>query len=262
MTLSDLNKTEVLDATDIGHKVKRLALEILEDHPDGKPLALVGIETRGVPLARRAAAILEAEGELDEIHFGSLDISLYRDDLDNLGTIPSIKGSDLPFTVDGCHVVLFDDVLFTGRTIRAAIDALVDYGRPARIDLAVLVDRGNRELPIAATYVGHVLETTPADYVRVLLEDGTSALYLHLRKDGALVNLGERVERGQEIARSGNTGWSAMPHLHFQLDRRDTHGRWRSIPVRFAEVRSGCPRMLRAYVSGNRRQERCSEPVR
>jgi len=168
MANSDFDQETLLTAGDIEHKLRRIAHEILERSPDDRPLAIVGIQTRGVPLADRIRAIIASQRQ---VLTGTLDISLYRDDLDNLGTIPSIKGSDIPFEADGCHIVLVDDVLFTGRTIRAALDALLDYGRPACVELAALVDRGNRELPIAASYLGHEVHTTREDYVKVRLAE-------------------------------------------------------------------------------------------
>jgi pyrimidine operon attenuation protein/uracil phosphoribosyltransferase len=175
--MSDARETQLLAPPDIRHKTERIAAQIIEAHPD-HPLALVGIHTRGAVLCRRVHEILRARGR--ETAFGTLDIALYRDDLDNLGTIPSIRGSDLPFRVEGAHIVLFDDVLFTGRTIRAALDELVDYGRPARIELAVLIDRGHRELPIAPDYLGQAISTARQDHVRVCFEetDGHEGVFL------------------------------------------------------------------------------------
>lgn len=158
----------LLSAPDIRHKIDRISAQIIEAHPD-RHLALVGIHTRGAVLGRRVHDMLRSRGR--ETTFGTLDIALYRDDLDNLGTIPSIRGSDLPFQIGGAHIVLFDDVLFTGRTIRAALAELVDYGRPARIELAVLVDRGHRELPIAADYLGQTIPTDRRDHVRVCFNE-------------------------------------------------------------------------------------------
>lgn len=168
----------VLSEKDIDHKIRRLTFEVLEGCATRPKLAFVGVHKRGVTIAERALEF--AKKERPDIAFGTLDISLHRDDFDNLATIPTLKGSDIDFDVEGSHVVLFDDVLFTGRTTRAAIDALIDYGRPACIQLAVLVDRGNRELPFAATYVGHKLETTLEDYVRVHLHgsDDDQGVYL------------------------------------------------------------------------------------
>ncbi len=170
--------TNVLTESDIAHKVQRMAAQILEECSSLKPLGFVGIHNRGVPLAERVLEI--ARQERNDIEFGTLDISLYRDDFDNRGDLPMLKGSDLRFEPEGCHVVLFDDVLFTGRTTRAAIDALMAYGRPACIQLAVLVDRGNRDLPIAANYVGKTLSTKREDYVSVRLKetDREDAVYV------------------------------------------------------------------------------------
>lgn len=167
----------LLSAPEISRKIERIAAQIIETHP-GHPLALVGIHTRGAVLCRRVHALLSARGH--QTSLGTLDIALYRDDLDNLGTIPTIRGSDLPFPVEGAHIVLFDDVLFTGRTIRAALAELVDYGRPARIELAVLVDRGHRELPIAPDYLGQSISTDRHDRVRVRFTetDGEDGVFL------------------------------------------------------------------------------------
>ena len=168
MAMSDAREKQLLTADDVRRKTERIAAQILEAHP-GKVPALVGIHTRGAILCRRVHEILKARGY--DAPTGAIDIALYRDDLDNLGTIPSIRGSDLPFQVEGAHIVLFDDVLFTGRTIRAALDELVDYGRPARIQLAVLIDRGHRELPIAPDYLGESIVTARGDHVRVCFEE-------------------------------------------------------------------------------------------
>lgn len=167
MSDDDVQAKLELSETDIAHKIRRLTFEVLEGCADRSPLAFVGIHRRGVTLAKRVLEV--AAPERADIAFGTLDISLYRDDFDNLGTLPNLKGSGIDFDVEGCHVVLFDDVIFTGRTTRAAIDALVAYGRPACIQLAVLVDRGNRELPFAPTYTGHALNTTREEHIRVRL---------------------------------------------------------------------------------------------
>ncbi len=160
----------------------RVAHEILERHPDTKRLALVGVHSRGVPLARRLARLIgQAAGA--EPPVGALDIALYRDDFTSLAAQPITRGSDIVFSLDGRTVVLVDDVLFTGRTVRAAIDQLIDFGRPARIELAVLVDRGHRELPIRADYVGRVLSTSRNEAVQVLVreEDGRDEIVLKRR---------------------------------------------------------------------------------
>lgn len=159
--------------------LSRIAHEILERHPDVRRLALVGVRSRGVPLARRLARLVgEASGA--EPAVGALDIALYRDDFTSLAAQPITKGSDILFSIDGRTLVLVDDVLFTGRTVRAALDQLIDFGRPARIELAVLVDRGHRELPIRADYVGRSLSTSrdEAVEVRVREEDGKDEVVL------------------------------------------------------------------------------------
>ncbi|HXK32913.1 MAG TPA: bifunctional pyr operon transcriptional regulator/uracil phosphoribosyltransferase PyrR [Dehalococcoidia bacterium] len=159
----------LMSEDDIRRAVRRIAHEIVEHNRGTRGLVLVGMRTRGVPLAQRIArAIREFEGE--EVPVGSLDISLYRDDLPERGATVNIQPSDLPEIRDQ-RVVLVDDVLYTGRTVRAALDALIDYGRPRRIQLAVLVDRGHRELPIRADYVGKNIPTSRADDVQVRLRE-------------------------------------------------------------------------------------------
>lgn len=156
-----------LDQAALGRALTRIAHEIVERHPDPDPLVLVGMRTRGVPLAERLALAIE---QIDErrIPVGAIDISLYRDDLAQRPHA-RIQPSRIPFDIDGATIVLVDDVLFTGRSIRAALDALIDYGRPAVIELAVLIDRGHRELPIRADYVGKNIPTRRHDDVRVHL---------------------------------------------------------------------------------------------
>lgn len=134
----------------------------------GKSIALVGIRSRGDEVAERLCNHLAEEDR--ELAFGILDISLYRDDYEHLRENPRLQESDIPFPVDDAHIVLVDDVLFTGRTIRAALDALSDYGRPAKVELAVLIDRGHREMPVQPDYVGIRLETSRRDHVHVSLE--------------------------------------------------------------------------------------------
>ncbi len=162
----------ILTAEDITAGVERLAEAIREKNPE-KPIALVGIRSRGDEVAERVLTLLATEDR--ELSFGVLDISLYRDDFEHLHENPSIQESDISFTVDGAHIILVDDVLFTGRTIRAALDALSDYGRPAKVELAVLIDRGHREMPIQPDYVGIVLDTCRLDHVLVSLE-GTDGI--------------------------------------------------------------------------------------
>lgn len=156
-----------LDELNISEGIGRIADAIRLAHPGGN-FVLVGVRSRGDEVAERVLAQLSAAGM--EVPMGILDISLYRDDLAHLSSNPKLQGSDLPFAVDGAHVILVDDVLFTGRTARAAIDALMDYGRPAKVELAVLIDRGHRELPLAPSYVGIELVTKRMDYVDVKLK--------------------------------------------------------------------------------------------
>jgi pyrimidine operon attenuation protein/uracil phosphoribosyltransferase len=160
----------VMDADRIGRTLTRIAHEIVERNKGTDDLALVGVRTRGVPIARRIARTLrEITGH--EIPTGSLDITLYRDDLMRhaVGPQPLVRKTDIQFSIDDRKILLVDDVLYTGRTTRAALDALIDYGRPKAIQLIVLVDRGHRELPIKADYVGKNLPTAPEESVQVRL---------------------------------------------------------------------------------------------
>jgi pyrimidine operon attenuation protein/uracil phosphoribosyltransferase len=160
----------VMDADRIGRSLMRIAHEILERNRGADNLALVGIRARGVPLAERLAANLKTAGGQD-VPTGSLDITLYRDDLmkHQVGPQPILRRTDIPFSIDGRTILLVDDVLYTGRTIRAALDALIDFGRPNAIQLVVLVDRGHRELPIRADYVGRNVPTSRQQSVQVRL---------------------------------------------------------------------------------------------
>lgn len=155
-----------LNAEEIAAGVESLAKAILRG-TDGRSIALVGIRSRGDEVAERLRDLLAGHGR--EVGFGMLDISLYRDDYEHLRENPKLQGSEIDFEVDGADIVLVDDVLFTGRTIRAALDAISDYGRPARVELATLIDRGHRELPIQPDYVGIPLETDRHDHVHVSL---------------------------------------------------------------------------------------------
>jgi pyrimidine operon attenuation protein/uracil phosphoribosyltransferase len=157
----------------------RITHEILERNNGTENLCLVGIRTRGVPLAMRIAEnIRRIEGT--EVPVGSLDITLYRDDLTALGDVPVVNGSDISFSIEGKKVILVDDVLFTGRTVRAAIEALFRLGRPDAIRLAVMVDRGHRELPVRADYVGKNVPTAHTEKVAVTLEeiDGSTGVFI------------------------------------------------------------------------------------
>jgi pyrimidine operon attenuation protein/uracil phosphoribosyltransferase len=172
-------KTVLMDAGRMGRTLARMAHEVLERHPDMEGVVLVGVRSRGVPLARRLARLLKAAAGMEPA-VGALDITLYRDDFTTLAPQPITKGTDIPFSIDGRTVIVVDDVLFTGRTVRAALDQLIDFGRPARIELAVLVDRGHRELPIRADYAGKTLPTAREEIVQVQLaeEDGRDAVVL------------------------------------------------------------------------------------
>ena len=162
-------KAKLMDAPAMQRALSRMAHEILEQLDPPENIVLVGIKRRGVPLARRLAALIERfEGV--QVPVGELDITLYRDDLTTLYDQPRLKGTNLPVDVDGRLVVLVDDVIYTGRTVRAALDALMDQGRPARICLAELVDRGHRELPIRADFVGKNIPTAASEFIRVAIK--------------------------------------------------------------------------------------------
>ena len=160
----------IMTAEEIRRATTRISHEIVEKQAGTDGLVLVGIQRRGVPLARRLAASI-AEHEGVELPVGALDITFYRDDLSLVASSPIVKGTRIPFDLNGATVVLVDDVLFTGRTIRAAMDALVDFGRPKAIRLAVLIDRGHRELPIRADHVGKNVPTSREETVRVHVEE-------------------------------------------------------------------------------------------
>jgi len=165
-------RKQILDAAGVERCLKRLASEIVDACDPDVPLALVGIRSGGTPLAHRLAALIgEAEGKAPSI--GAIDITLYRDDLYTGLEKPSLGETVLPFGINGYGIVLVDDVLFTGRTVRAAMGELHDYGRPRWIRLAVLVDRGHRELPVQADFVGRKVESLPGD--RVVVEAGDQA---------------------------------------------------------------------------------------
>jgi pyrimidine operon attenuation protein / uracil phosphoribosyltransferase len=161
----------VLDAAGMEAVLDLLAFQLAEGHREGSPLALVGIRTRGVPIASRIAEKL-ARLLGRPVPVGALDITLYRDDLGNGNRWPVLLGTEIPFPVDGAEIVLVDDVLYTGRTIRAALNSICDLGRPARVRLAVLVDRGHRELPIRADAIGLTVDTRRSETVRVRVAPG------------------------------------------------------------------------------------------
>ncbi len=163
-------RTQVLDARAMSRALQRMAVEILELAHGTDDLLLVGIQRRGVELAERIATLIEKD-EGVAVPRGALDITLYRDDLGTVGPKPVIGETHLPGDLTGKHVVIVDDVLYTGRTVRAALDELADFGRPQRISLCVLVDRGGRELPIQGDIVGKLLKTAPGDRVDVQVEE-------------------------------------------------------------------------------------------
>ena len=163
-------KAQLMSASEIDRTLVRLAHEILEKTEDLDRLAFIGIRRRGAPLAQRLALKISAL-EQRQIPVGILDINLYRDDLSTVGAAPVVNSTEIHFPVTGKDIVLFDDVLYTGRTIRAAMDALFDHGRPARVQLCVLIDRGHRELPIEARYVGRMVQTTANEIIEVKFQE-------------------------------------------------------------------------------------------
>jgi len=162
---------QVMDGQSIQRALTRIAHEVIERNRDAQGLALIGIRSRGVHLAQRLRRTLQEIEGGPLVPFGVVDITLYRDDLDRGLQTPRVQGTDIAFPVEGRRILLVDDVLFTGRTTRAAMDALVDFGRPQSIQLAVLVDRGHRELPIRADYVGKNLPTSRGERVSVRLAE-------------------------------------------------------------------------------------------
>jgi pyrimidine operon attenuation protein/uracil phosphoribosyltransferase len=169
--MSDIQvKAQLMSGSEMNRSLVRLAHEILEKTEDLAKLAFIGIRRRGVPLAQRVAQKIHALEDLP-VPVGTLDINLYRDDLSTVGVQPVVNRTVLDFNVSGKDIVLFDGVLYTGRTIRAALDALFDHGRPARVQLCVLIDRGWRELPIEARYVGRMVQTSPREIIEVKFEE-------------------------------------------------------------------------------------------
>jgi len=160
----------VMDGKEMSRTLERLEFEILERHGECDALGLVGIQRRGVELAERLKRLLENRLNC-ELPLGKLDINLYRDDWTNLAHQPQINQTDIPFAIDGRRLILVDDVLYSGRTVRAALEAILDFGRPHSVELLVLVDRGHRELPIQADYVGKKLSTAREERVDVLVKE-------------------------------------------------------------------------------------------
>jgi len=165
-----IEKAVVMTAADMNRVLARMASQVVENNPDLSNVLLVGIRRRGVPLAEKIAAkIKEADGV--DMATGALDITLYRDDLSTVAERPVINKTELPANITGKTIILVDDVLYTGRTIRAALDELIDFGRPRRVQLAVLIDRGWRELPIQADYIGKFVTTTEREIIKVMLPE-------------------------------------------------------------------------------------------
>jgi len=179
----------ILSADDIRRTIARIAHEVIERNKSMSDLVIVGMLTRGVPLAKRLAANIKTfEGT--EIPIGSLDISLYRDDLNSRAFQPMVNSTNIPTDIAGKTIILVDDVLYTGRSVRAALDALIDYGRPATIQLAVLVDRGHRELPIRADYIGKNIPSSRSEDILVELTevDGQDQVTISQSPEGGLDN--------------------------------------------------------------------------
>ena len=179
-----VEKRQLLSAEEIERTLQRLAHEVVEKSGGAKDLAFIGVRRRGVPLSERLTKIIKASGQL-EVPVGTLDITLYRDDLSTVGPHPVVQSTEIDFVVDGRDLVIVDDVLYTGRTIRAAMNGLFDLGRPKRIRLLVLIDRGHRELPVEATFVGRTVQTSDTEIVEVRLReiDGEERVMLVDRVD-------------------------------------------------------------------------------
>src|SRR6202142_4216873 len=165
-----IEKRQLLSAEEIARTLRRVAHEIVEKSGGAKDLAFVGIRRRGVPLSQRLAREIKGFAQTD-VPVGTLDITLYRDDLSTVGAQPIVQSTDIDFTVDNRDLVVVDDVLYTGRTIRAAMNGLFDLGRPKRIRLCVLIDRGHREMPIEASFIGSSVQTSDSEIVEVHLKE-------------------------------------------------------------------------------------------
>ncbi len=173
------SEMQIMDTVAMKRALHRMAHEILDRNNGPDRLAIVGLQTRGVFMAKRMASIIESI-ESVAVPVGVLDVTMYRDDFRVALKQPTVKVTSIPFDVDGVTVVLVDDVFYTGRTVRSALDAIMDFGRPRRVELAVLIDRGNRELPLVADYVGKHVTTLPDEEVRVRMveSDGTDEVTL------------------------------------------------------------------------------------
>ena len=160
----------VLDAAAIDRALRRIAHEIIERNPQLDSVILAGIPSRGVAIAQRLADVIESLGK-ERVGVGAIDVSMHRDDVGTRAELPRVQASTLPLPLEGKTLIIVDDVLYTGRTVRAAMDAISSFGRPARIQLATLIDRGHRELPIRGDYVGKNLPTAPEEQVQLRLQD-------------------------------------------------------------------------------------------
>lgn len=165
-----IEKRQLMSADEIRRTLDRLAHEIVEKTGGAKDLGLIGVRRRGIPLAQRLTKSIGASSRV-EVPVGTLDITLYRDDLSTVAPQPVVQSSEIPFPVDDRDLLLVDDVLYTGRTVRAAMNGLFDLGRPRRIRLCVLVDRGHRELPVEASFIGRAVETTDTEIIEVRLSE-------------------------------------------------------------------------------------------
>ncbi len=163
-------KAKIMDEKKITSTLKRLSMEIIERNRNLKETVIIGIRTRGVVIGKRILDIIKKQEKIN-LDFGILDITLYRDDLSKIGPNPIVKGTEINFDVTDKNIILVDDVLFSGRTVRAALDSIMDFGRPNNVQLLVLIDRGHRELPIQADYIGKVLPTSKREIVEVKLKE-------------------------------------------------------------------------------------------
>ncbi len=175
-------KKTILNDQDFKRIITRMSHEIIEKHKGTKNLALVGIQTRGDFLAKRLADQIQ-KIEAVTLPVGSMDINMYRDDWTKISHQPIVRPSNIPFSMDDMDIILVDDVLFTGRTIRAAMDALMDFGRPSRIELAILIDRGHRELPIQADYIGLSRDTEHQDMINVMVAEHDKQDMVYIEQD-------------------------------------------------------------------------------
>ena len=188
-------KKVVMSTEDFGRSLARIAHEIIERNRTTEHLVLIGMRTRGVPLAKRLVASMK-DFEGLKIPVGALDISLYRDDLSLLNRQPTVQSTDIPVSIDGKSVVLVDDVLYTGRSARAAMDALIDRGRPRLIQLAVLIDRGHRELPIRADYIGRNIPSARHEDIQVYVVETDATDGVFIVKNSQEADSRKRIERG------------------------------------------------------------------